>query len=226
MLLPRLREEVLEANLELVRRGLVLYTFGNVSGISREQDLVVIKPSGVPYEEMEWDCAGINHLAWFTTLKHQGRDLYKTVLYEKFSREVEQGIHEAEAGLASHDNRNINENVPWKGANLIRKDMCVQFGAFITESSGHLSEYLPYYRKSDAGKALLRLGFEGGSRFYATNWPTWRNKPVTKPRCPAASTAKTTPVLSLDSSKPCRPPPDECGGRAFRWPRRVRPNKE
>ena len=53
MLLPRLREEVLEANLELVRRGLVLYTFGNASGISREQNLVVIKPSGVPYETMK-----------------------------------------------------------------------------------------------------------------------------------------------------------------------------
>ncbi len=53
MLLPQLREEVLEANLELVRRGLVLYTFGNASGISREQGLVVIKPSGVPYEEMK-----------------------------------------------------------------------------------------------------------------------------------------------------------------------------
>ena len=53
MLLPRLREEVLESNLELVRRGLVLYTFGNASGISREQKLVVIKPSGVPYEVMK-----------------------------------------------------------------------------------------------------------------------------------------------------------------------------
>jgi L-ribulose-5-phosphate 4-epimerase len=53
MLLPRLREEVLEANLELVRRGLVLYTFGNASGISRDRDLVVIKPSGVPYEQMK-----------------------------------------------------------------------------------------------------------------------------------------------------------------------------
>jgi L-ribulose-5-phosphate 4-epimerase len=53
MLLPRLREQVLEANLELVRRGLVLYTFGNVSGISREDNLVVIKPSGVPYEQMK-----------------------------------------------------------------------------------------------------------------------------------------------------------------------------
>jgi len=53
MLLPRLRQEVLEANLELVRRGLVLYTFGNASGISREQKLVVIKPSGVPYDKMK-----------------------------------------------------------------------------------------------------------------------------------------------------------------------------
>lgn len=52
-MLERLREEVLEANLELVRQGLVLYTFGNVSGIAREQGLVVIKPSGVPYAQMK-----------------------------------------------------------------------------------------------------------------------------------------------------------------------------
>jgi L-ribulose-5-phosphate 4-epimerase len=52
MLLKTLREQVLEANLELVRRGLVLYTFGNASGISREEGLVVIKPSGVPYDEL------------------------------------------------------------------------------------------------------------------------------------------------------------------------------
>ncbi|MBI3477720.1 MAG: L-ribulose-5-phosphate 4-epimerase [Acidobacteria bacterium] len=50
--MKKLREEVLEANLELVRRGLVLYTFGNASGISREEGLVAIKPSGVPYEEL------------------------------------------------------------------------------------------------------------------------------------------------------------------------------
>jgi L-ribulose-5-phosphate 4-epimerase len=48
----RLREEVLEANLELVRRGLVLYTFGNASGIAREEGFIVIKPSGVAYEKM------------------------------------------------------------------------------------------------------------------------------------------------------------------------------
>ena len=52
MLLQSLREEVLEANLELVRRGLVLYTFGNASGIDRAQGLVAIKPSGVPYDQL------------------------------------------------------------------------------------------------------------------------------------------------------------------------------
>ncbi len=52
MLLKTLREEVLDANLELVRRGLVLYTFGNASGIDRGSGLVAIKPSGVPYEEL------------------------------------------------------------------------------------------------------------------------------------------------------------------------------
>jgi L-ribulose-5-phosphate 4-epimerase len=52
MLLKTLREEVLEANLELVRRGLVLYTFGNVSGMDRHEGLVAIKPSGVPYEDL------------------------------------------------------------------------------------------------------------------------------------------------------------------------------
>jgi L-ribulose-5-phosphate 4-epimerase len=51
-MLEDLRKQVLEANLELVHRGLVLYTFGNASGIAREDGLVVIKPSGIPYEHM------------------------------------------------------------------------------------------------------------------------------------------------------------------------------
>ncbi len=52
-MLEKLRTEVWEANLELVRRGLVLYTFGNASAIDRAAGLIVIKPSGVPYEEMK-----------------------------------------------------------------------------------------------------------------------------------------------------------------------------
>jgi L-ribulose-5-phosphate 4-epimerase len=53
MLLPKLREEVLEANLDLVRRGLILSTFGNASGVARDEGLIVIKPSGVPYDGMK-----------------------------------------------------------------------------------------------------------------------------------------------------------------------------
>lgn len=53
MKLKTLREEVLQANLELVHRGLVLFTFGNASGISRQDGLVAIKPSGVNYETMK-----------------------------------------------------------------------------------------------------------------------------------------------------------------------------
>jgi L-ribulose-5-phosphate 4-epimerase len=50
--LEKLKEEVLKANLELNERKLVVYTWGNVSGIDREKGLFVIKPSGVPYEEL------------------------------------------------------------------------------------------------------------------------------------------------------------------------------
>jgi L-ribulose-5-phosphate 4-epimerase len=52
LLLKTLREEVLEANLELVRRGLVIFTFGNASGFDRASSLAVIKPSGVPYAQL------------------------------------------------------------------------------------------------------------------------------------------------------------------------------
>lgn len=52
MMLKELREEVYRANMELPKRGLVVYTWGNVSGIDREKGLVVIKPSGVEYEDL------------------------------------------------------------------------------------------------------------------------------------------------------------------------------
>ncbi len=53
MLLEKLRQEVLEANLELVRRDLVVFTFGNASGFDPASKLAVIKPSGVPYEQLK-----------------------------------------------------------------------------------------------------------------------------------------------------------------------------
>ena len=51
-MLKKLKKEVLAANLMLPRHGLVTFTWGNVSGIDRKRGLVVIKPSGVPYESM------------------------------------------------------------------------------------------------------------------------------------------------------------------------------
>lgn len=52
-MLEQLKKEVFKANLELPKRGLVLFTWGNVSAIDRESNLVVIKPSGVSYDEMK-----------------------------------------------------------------------------------------------------------------------------------------------------------------------------
>lgn len=53
-MLEELKKEVLEANLELPKRNLVKYTWGNVSGIDREKGLFVIKPSGVDYEKLTY----------------------------------------------------------------------------------------------------------------------------------------------------------------------------
>ena len=52
-MLEKLKEEVLQANLDLVKHGLVVFTWGNASGIDREKELVVIKPSGVAYSRMK-----------------------------------------------------------------------------------------------------------------------------------------------------------------------------
>lgn len=52
-MLDKLKQEVYEANLELVKQNLIKYTWGNVSGVDRERELFVIKPSGVKYEELK-----------------------------------------------------------------------------------------------------------------------------------------------------------------------------
>ena len=52
-MLEELKKQVYEANMELPRRGLITYTWGNVSGIDRASGLFVIKPSGVDYDELK-----------------------------------------------------------------------------------------------------------------------------------------------------------------------------
>lgn len=117
---------------------------------------LLARRAGVPYDEMAWECAGINHLAWFTKLEHRGQSLYPKLM-ELARRDV----------YSDDDGR--------EDSDLVRKDMMLHFGAFITESSGHLSEYLPFYRKRrDLIDRYCRAGYDGQASFYADNWPAWR----------------------------------------------------
>lgn len=104
----------------------------------------------IPYHELEWRCAGINHNAWFTELRHNGQDLYPRLRQK--------------AQVSK-----IYEQDP------VRFEFMLHFGAFVTESSGHFSEYVPYFRKRpDLIERYCREGYRGGTGFYADNWPTWR----------------------------------------------------
>jgi alpha-galactosidase len=105
----------------------------------------------LPYDELEWRCAGINHNAWFTELRHQSRDVYPT-LRERVRTQTA-----------------IYEQDP------VRFEMMLHFGAFVTESSGHFSEYVPYFRKRpELIERYCRQGYLGETGFYANNWPQWR----------------------------------------------------
>jgi len=107
--------------------------------------------AGVPHREMQWRCAGINHNAWFTELSHDGEDLYP--LLKERAREP-----------AFFDQ------------DPVRFEFMLQLGYFVTESSGHFSEYLPYFRKrDDLIEKYDRDGYRGKTGFYATNWPVWRS---------------------------------------------------
>ncbi|MBS0633749.1 MAG: alpha-glucosidase/alpha-galactosidase [Verrucomicrobia bacterium] len=129
--------------------------------------------AGIPYAEMDWECAGINHLAWFTKLEHKGKDLYP-LLKKKAADDLARAFKDGRPKKPKKLNHHEWES-PIYHKDIVRKDMMLHFGAFITESSGHLSEYLPYYRKrKDLIQQYSREGYDGGSSFYADNWPTWR----------------------------------------------------
>ncbi len=118
----------------------------SVQGNSRQIASIL----GVPYDELIWKCGGINHLAWFTELLWRGYDMLPVL------REAAR-------------NPETIESFP------IRCDLITNFGYFSTESCGHFSEYVPYYRKrKDLLKKHCREGYLGGTSFYADNWPNWR----------------------------------------------------
>lgn len=104
----------------------------------------------VPYDELDWRCAGINHNAWFTKLDHHGKDLYPSLR----ARALQPDVYERDP---------------------VRFEVMLHLGAFVTESSGHFSEYVPYFRKRpDLLKTYIRPGYLGETGFYANNWPEWR----------------------------------------------------
>ncbi len=82
-----LKERVWKANMELPRRNLVIYTFGNVSGIDRERGVIAIKPSGVPYEELTPDSMALVDLdnkVLSDGLNPSSDTKTHTVLYRRF----------------------------------------------------------------------------------------------------------------------------------------------
>ena len=99
----------------------------------------------VPKDEIDFICAGINHMGWFTKLEHDGKDLYP-ILRERFEQ----------------PEYYVNEKV--------RGEVFRHFGYFMTESTGHLAEYVPYFRKSEKALGLYcdepGFGGESGAYYY------------------------------------------------------------
>ena len=96
----------------------------------------------VPSEELTYWVAGINHQAWFLTLEHRGQDLYPR--------------------LRSH-----LDNPKSLALEPVRFELMRRFGYFVTESSGHASEYLPYFRKRPDLVASLVETFESAGSDYS-----------------------------------------------------------
>jgi len=93
---------------------------------------------GVPYEEVMFLCAGINHQAFFLEFRRAKEDLYPELWKAVTRGEI-------------------------SGLEPVRVDLMKHFGYFVTESSGHASEYVPYFRKSAERVAGLAARFTGGS---------------------------------------------------------------
>ena len=91
---------------------------------------------GVPYDEMVYQAAGINHMSWVTKLEHRGRDIYPRLrrLIKKH------GIYDPPGGKNK-------KPMPFLGPS--RLDMLSRIGYVVTESSTHFPEYVPFYARTD-----------------------------------------------------------------------------
>ncbi|HSD48924.1 MAG TPA: alpha-glucosidase/alpha-galactosidase, partial [Actinomycetota bacterium] len=104
----------------------------------------------VDLARLTFRAAGVNHLAWITELRLDGEDAYPMLRERGRVPEV------------------------WE-QDPVRFELMFHLGRFPTESSGHVSEYLPYFRSHpETLKRYGRPGYRGESGFYANNWPSWR----------------------------------------------------
>ena len=123
---------------------------------------------GVNKDDVDIICAGINHQTWYISVKHKGKDITKELLP-------------------------LFENHPeYSNTEKVRIDMLKRFGVYSTESNGHLSEYLSWYRKrideipqwidmsswnnGETG-GYLRVCVEG-RRWFETDFPNWMKEPA------------------------------------------------
>jgi alpha-galactosidase len=100
---------------------------------------------GVPYDEVSYWVAGINHMAWFLDLKWRGKDAYP-LLREKLQ---DPAIY---SGPEAH----------WAGPDVVRAEIFKAFGYFVTESSIHMGGYVPYFKKRPDLIAKFKLDEKSG----------------------------------------------------------------
>jgi len=118
---------------------------GLCHGVQTTLDLIA-RYCQVPKNEISYICGGINHMDWFLKLEHNGRDLYPKL-------------------------REVFERAEYYKNEKVRGEVFRHFGYFMTESTGHLSEYVPWFRKNKAALELYcdepSFGGESGAYY---NW--------------------------------------------------------
>lgn len=103
------------------------------------------RQANVPYDDVQFLAAGINHCAWFLQFQHGQRDLYPEI---RRAMELRYGAESSrdQAGIAPDPEATLYEG----RVERVRTEMMAAFGYFHTESSHHSSEYVPYFRKNAA----------------------------------------------------------------------------
>lgn len=149
-------------NILALHRAGGIQAIGLCHGVQGGEELIA-QALDLPREELDFVCAGINHQTWYIKIGHRGRDMMPMLL-EGFRRHPDLAAQEP-----------------------CRLDMLERFGYFSTESNGHLSEYLPWYRKrpGELEQWISRRWWIGGEpggylrhcretqNYFRENYPKW-----------------------------------------------------